>query len=131
MRNIKTYNTQLIHLISHNPIDQYLIADCWQIMTNDFPRQYSIFDLNRRIMGEEDLHLASLVCRKRQPFPERDQQIIGVDFLEPRMIDLWIAVHIEQAVAFPMHIGEFGDDITLNAFMGTHILDFKFEGIVL
>src|ERR671931_1370130 len=80
-------------------------------------------------MGEDDLHLASLVCRKRQPFPEREQQIICINFLEPRMISLGITVHIEQAIAFPVQVCELRYDIALDACMRADIFNFKFEGI--
>src|SRR5919109_3855396 len=47
------------------------------------------------------------------------------------MIDLGIAIHIQQAVAFPMQVGEFGDDIALDAVMTADLFDLIFERIEL
>src|SRR5688572_29524537 len=47
------------------------------------------------------------------------------------MIDFWVAIHIEQAITFPVQICKFGDDIALNVFVRTHILNFKLEGVIL
>src|SRR5215207_9521016 len=51
--------------------------------------------------------------------------------MQEGVMDLGIAVHVQEPIAFPVDIGEFSNDIALNARMSTHVLDLELERIQL
>src|SRR5215217_1652000 len=82
-------------------------------------------------MREQNPHRTVLTFGVRQSIPNRNQDIICIELMQKRSANFWIAVHIEQAIAFPMNVSQFGDHIPLDAGMRAHVLDLELERIEL
>src|SRR5215212_9161388 len=82
-------------------------------------------------MREQYLHATGFPCGIGPLIPNWDQDIIRVELIEQRVVDFWVAVHIQQAITFPMDIGQLRNHIALNTRMGTHVLDLELERIQL
>src|SRR5215212_2049329 len=82
-------------------------------------------------MREQYLHPTGLPCGIGQLIPNWDEYIIRVELIEQRVVAFWVAIHVQQAITFPMDISQLRNHIALNTCMGAHVLDLELERIQL
>src|SRR6266498_2361161 len=77
----------------------------------------------RDVSRQLDLGAADVIidwrAREDHVLPLQPSQVVRVDFL--------VAEHIQQPVAFPVQVGEFGDRVALNRSVFANLFDFAFE----
>src|SRR5262249_47296416 len=91
------------------------------------PTQSSTCPVGVRLVRSVQSHEYGLVFPLRIVAQLRDDRIWRVDLGKALYVDLGIAIEVEQAVAFPVSIGNLGDYVPGQTIQAAHNLNLKFH----